>query len=375
MPFTDVVNTRDTTTNSAHAAPTCATKRAFTGHEDIDAACGVTKKSRIEDAASSDAAGESATSTSPPNPYTILSAPCPTYIQLRFQLARFRGVYRVVQLPFTFTFANLYRFVLFIFGWSGQHAHRSEICTNVVMYSPSNGRKGEIKKYGVAPPPEPDRDEDLEEWFAWMQKWHHPNNNPVMEVVPCGMRNRRPLTYGFEDPISYEIKQDHEVTVGDVWSLERDHNASGGECANDEIAIKLLYDLGSSWEVHISVEPNHEGSFGFTYDPPKNVPIIVTAKGAPPIEDAPELDAKKKKVSELLFAPNSFAKYLAGEIGTSARKMELAVYNVAEEAKRQRAAAKEREERRKQLEKEREERCTRGEESDEDEEDDEEDYE
>ncbi|GBE84903.1 hypothetical protein SCP_0700830 [Sparassis crispa] len=352
MPFTDVVNTRDTTTNSAHAAPTCATKRAFTGHEDIDAACGVTKKPRIEDAASSDATGESAASTSPPNPYTILSAPCPTYIQLRFQLARFRGVYRV-------------------------HAHRSEICTNVVMYSPSNGRKGEIKKYGVAPPPEPDRDEDLEEWFAWMQKWHHPNNNPVMEVVPCGMRNRRPLTYGFEEPISYEIKQNHEVTVGDVWSLERDHNASGGECANDEIAVKLLYDLGSSWEVHISVEPNHEGSFGFTYDPPKNVPIIVTAKGAPPIEDTHgdvpgELDAKKKKVSKLLFAPNSFAKYLAGEIGTSSRKMELAVYNVAEEAKRQRAAAKEREERRKQLEKEREERCTRGEESDED---DEEDYE
>lgn len=64
-----------------------------------------------------------------------LPDPCTNFIELRFQLVRFKGVYRVARLPLTFTFANLYMFILYIFGWSGYHSHRFEVVGCVQMYS------------------------------------------------------------------------------------------------------------------------------------------------------------------------------------------------------------------------------------------------
>ena len=65
----------------------------------------------------------------------LLPQPSDTVIQLRFQLSRFKGVYRVVQLPLSFTFAHLYRLNLLLFGWSGYHLHEFEVLTNVELYS------------------------------------------------------------------------------------------------------------------------------------------------------------------------------------------------------------------------------------------------
>ncbi|KAL6302799.1 hypothetical protein BKA93DRAFT_736090 [Sparassis latifolia] len=333
-------------TDSAPAALTSGAPRPdFTGHEDIAAACGVTVGKRPK----------KGKSRRPVDPYTVLPVPSPTYIQLHFQLAHFEGVYRVARLPLTFTFANLYRFVLFTFGWSGMHLHRADVCTNVVMYSPKEGRNRQIKKYGVNPPPEPDKNKDLKGWWEWWDICRHRNNSAIMQVVACSKRRKRAITHEFGDGISCEIKQDDEVILGDVWGLETGRNVSKGECENDKIAIKMDYDLGASWEVHISVEPDQDGRFGFTYDPPNNLPIIVTAKGASPVEDEDpdcfsrdELDGEDKGVSKLLFAPDSFAKYLAGEVGTCARETELAVWNFAEEHVNQ-AAAKEKEEQLKQV--------------------------
>lgn len=61
------------------------------------------------------------------DPYTTLPPQTNEYIQLRFQLARFKGVFRTVQLPLTFTFANLHKFIMFAFGWSDGHAHQAEV--------------------------------------------------------------------------------------------------------------------------------------------------------------------------------------------------------------------------------------------------------
>lgn len=71
--------------------------------------------------------------SSRPDPYTTLSATTTSYIQLRFQLMNFKNVYRIVQLPATFTFANLHTLIQYMFGWSNSHLHRAEVVSNVVM--------------------------------------------------------------------------------------------------------------------------------------------------------------------------------------------------------------------------------------------------
>lgn len=42
--------------------------------------------------------------------------PTTTFVRVRFQLARFSGVYRIVKLPSTFTFAHLPKYILNFFG-------------------------------------------------------------------------------------------------------------------------------------------------------------------------------------------------------------------------------------------------------------------
>lgn len=74
------------------------------------------------------------------------------YIRLRFQLARFR-VYRVVQLPLTFTFANLHTLIQYMFGWSDSHLHHAEVFPNVVLCDgDSESMKGTIKSCGRTRP-------------------------------------------------------------------------------------------------------------------------------------------------------------------------------------------------------------------------------
>lgn len=42
-------------------------------------------------------------------PYNVLPPPTGSYVRLRFQMAKLKGVYRVVNVPLTFTFANLHK--------------------------------------------------------------------------------------------------------------------------------------------------------------------------------------------------------------------------------------------------------------------------
>ncbi|KAH9950550.1 hypothetical protein B0H21DRAFT_722208 [Amylocystis lapponica] len=340
MPFTDVVNTRDT----------ALSKRAHDDFEDPVSS----KRTRLAptDSPERDQAASGSGPRTAVDPYSVPPAPSADYVQLRLQLCRFKGVYRVVQLPLSATLAHLYRFVLFAFGWSGMHSHRSDVCTNAMLYS-VNWRKGEIKKFGARPPPEPDRDTERDEWFDWMTVWGRGEERPALRVVPCGdKRRKRP----WWDDEQVPEKEDDEVTLGDVWSAsgrKRD-NASKGECPNENIGIKLQYDLGSSWDVHITIEGNKNRVYMFEYDPPANTPFVIAAKGAPPCEDVHhdlpgEWEARDKKVSPLLFSSNSFGKYLAGELGSEARKTELAIFNYEGEYARRQEARKARREAKEQL--------------------------
>ncbi|KAI0372203.1 hypothetical protein BV20DRAFT_940546 [Pilatotrama ljubarskyi] len=305
------------------------------------------KRSRPLDEPDQSSSTTSSASTSSSDPYHTMPAPCDTYIQLRFQLCRFKGVYRVARLPLSFTFAHLYKFLLLIFGWSGMHAHQAEVLTNVELYS-STYRPGEIKKHrSFRIPKEPDVYDEPDAWRKWAMFYAPARLDPAMRVSPRGKsyedawmgKSKEPLN--MDDPwdrvwaqIQVPCKKDGDVTLGDVWSLKRKHNISKGQCSNREIAIRFEYDLGASWEVHITVDPDKKGEYLWQTERLRNYPIIMTAKGAPPSEDArsyrKDIEPKQKAVSHLLFSHDTFERYLKGEIRSVVRNKELAVYEADE---------------------------------------------
>ncbi|KAI0078254.1 hypothetical protein K474DRAFT_1660710 [Panus rudis PR-1116 ss-1] len=296
----------------------------------------------------------------PPPP--MLPEPTKDYIEVRIQLFRFHNVYRYARLPVTMTFQQLYKFLLYIFGWSGAHLHRFEVVGNVEMYSPNGQKKGMIKKCGRYLPemPDPHDIEDPREWIEWwMLQRHH--SDPYIEVVsklPKYPRSPRPPPYDeewhyYDPPLETEVRLETELTIGDVWDVrtpDRRRNATKGECNNRKIGIRMEYDLGASWEVHITLS-DLGNSYVWQSPTPNNKPTVIQAKGAPPVEDCPrerydEPEGKKKGVSGLIYDPENFVKYLKGEIGSRARKTELAIYDVKKENERLRKLAKEREEKR-----------------------------
>lgn len=191
-----------------------------------------------------------------PDPTSLLPLSSDTFIQLRFQLCRFKGVYRVARLPLSFTFAHLYKFILLIFGWSGHHAHQAEVVTHAVLYS-ANWKRGEIKKHrSFRVPEEPDR-EDVEEHREWVWSYARNSRDPAMRVTSRGSRRVHPPPDP-NDPwdvlmakLEVPVKKDSEVTLGDIWAMKSRNNLSKGECKNLEIAIKFEYDLGGECSPHI----------------------------------------------------------------------------------------------------------------------------
>ena len=187
----------------------------------------------------------------------LLPQPSDTVIQLRFQLSRFKGVYRVVQLPLSFTFAHLYRLNLLLFGWSGYHLHEFEVLTNVELYSPNN-RKGEVKKHrSFRVPEEPDKNEDREIWRSWLLKYGKYDRDPAMRITPQGSRDTSASSdtddewVVFDRSMAVPEKKDAEVTLGDIWARRSRDNFTNGKCANRDIAIKLTYDLGGEFDIYL----------------------------------------------------------------------------------------------------------------------------
>ncbi|KAG2145844.1 hypothetical protein DEU56DRAFT_788438 [Suillus clintonianus] len=280
--------------------------------------------------------------SSRPNPYTTLPAKTTSYIQLRFQLMNFANVYRIVKLPVTFTFANLHTLIQYMFGWSNSHLHRAEVVSYVVMHDPDSDLAGTMKRWGRMP--------TLGEYLAGEEEqpgdrisWKFErDDNPIYHVDERGVRP----DYGFGKEYAKSVKDSH-LKLGEIWTVDFEKNASRGESPNDEIGIIYEYDLGDSWTVHISCDPNE---LFFVNKTPINIPVIEKAHGAPPIEHAPEFvygedDANDKTVSNRIFVGKNFELYCEGKLMSCARRTELAIYTPEEEAERQKRLQRERDER------------------------------
>lgn len=245
-----------------------------------------------------------------PDPYTTLPAETTSYIQLRFQLMNFKNVYRIVQLPATFTFAHLHTLIQYMFGWSNSHLHRAEVVSYVVMHDPNGDLAGTMKRWGRKPMLGEflgGEEEDFGDRISWK---YERDDNPIYHVDQYGVRPE-----GFGEYYAKAIKDSH-LKLGEIWTKDFRNNASLGESPNDEIGIIYEYDLGDSWTVHISCDAKE---LFFESRTPINCPIVKQAQGAPPIEHAPdwipgEEDANDKTVSDRIFVRENFQLYCEGKL-------------------------------------------------------------
>ncbi|EJD51302.1 hypothetical protein AURDEDRAFT_159708 [Auricularia subglabra TFB-10046 SS5] len=255
--------------------------------------------------AASRSASPAAKRTKSDLPHFYIELPEPTidYIRLQFKLERFPGVVRVALVPLNYTFAHLHRFILFLFGWGGFHAHEAQVCTEIVPYAYSNSAKrGEIKQVGRV------------EWTC---------------------RDRNPRSR--DDLDDHRYRKDNEVRLDEVWNEDLARSAGEGACGHDEIGIRYRYDLSSPWDVHILL---HGKTPFATLRLPSNLPSMVIAKGAAPIEDddKPEWemeDNRHKPVDGAIMLHASFGKWLKGEIISYAGRKKQRVWTPEEEAQRQ----------------------------------------
>lgn len=168
---------------------------------------------------------------------TLYTSPRETtdYIQLRFQLARF-GVYRIVRLPRTFTFANLHTLIQYMFGWSDSHLHHAEVFPNVVLHDDeeligtikSCGRKRPLEHYELG-----------DRWAIDHWRRFEPANQPIYRVQPKVTRRKDE----FDSVMTMEEKG---LTLESIWSHNEANNVSDGQCSNIQIAIVYTYDLGGT---------------------------------------------------------------------------------------------------------------------------------
>ncbi|KAK7000270.1 hypothetical protein R3P38DRAFT_3057762 [Favolaschia claudopus] len=242
---------------------------------------------------------------SPDSPYTTLPPPTTSVVQLRFQLAHLDGVYRVVQLPLNYTFATLYKLILFMFGWNGMHAHKARVYSFVEMYSPRGKKAGQIKNYG--------REVCLDDDGFFTQ-----TRFAEYDVVPNGRTEWSPLQ-DMDD--AEERIDDQDLLVSQVWNPNVDENASWGGCANSEMGVIFEYDFGAAWTVYITMDRDDDF---FDTNKPTNLPIMIKdkCKGA---ERAPS----RKTLPTKFFERNIFARYMNFDVTTYAGQNELEVHEKA----------------------------------------------
>lgn len=266
MPISDVLNNSLNQPPGSSVVPAKRTLDDASPEEQPEASA---KRSKILDQLEQPPTSSSSHAPAPP----LLPPPCDTYIQLRFQLRRFKGVYRVAQVPLTFTFKHLYAYLLLLFGWSGMHAHTFSVLSHVELYARTN-RPGEIKKSrSFRIPEEPDRDDDMWAWQEWAVHYGGALENPVLRVSDRG-KTYEDAWLGEprdgDDPFDRVLaklkvprKRPGEVTLGDIWSKDWKNNLSKGKCSNEELAIRFEYDLSCESLGHH--EPARDGLNGLVY--------------------------------------------------------------------------------------------------------------
>ncbi|KAJ7646414.1 hypothetical protein DFH06DRAFT_1424363 [Mycena polygramma] len=253
---------------------------------------------------------------SPDNPYTTLPPPTTSFVQLRFQLENFHGVSRVVQVPLNYSFATLYKLILFMFGWHGMHVHKARVYSFVETYASSGRKAGQIKRYGreaLLDDTDIMRTEVAE--YEVVVKGHGVQWHPLEDIDNAEER-----------------VEDQDLLVSQVWNPKLRKNASGGGCGNAEMGVIYEYDLGAGWTIHITMDDEEDF---FITDHASNLPLMVPRKnkGAPPMEDVPEdvpgePEAHDKSISPVFFEPDVFARYMNCTVGSRAGKESLEVHEI-----------------------------------------------
>ncbi|KAJ1302270.1 hypothetical protein OPQ81_001089 [Rhizoctonia solani] len=79
--------------------------------------------------------------TVPKKPIIELPRPARTSAEVRVQLVGHQ-TFRRVHIPSNYTFIHLHHLMLFLFGWSGVHAHRFSVQNNIIMHELRRGHIG-----------------------------------------------------------------------------------------------------------------------------------------------------------------------------------------------------------------------------------------
>ncbi|CAE6442669.1 unnamed protein product [Rhizoctonia solani] len=98
--------------------------------------------------------------TVPKKPIVELPRPARTSAEVRVQLVGHQA-FRRVHIPSNYTFIHLHHLMLFLFGWSGVHAHRFSVQNNIIMHELRRGhvRSGNLFIDVSAPRPPPSKRE------------------------------------------------------------------------------------------------------------------------------------------------------------------------------------------------------------------------
>ncbi|KAH7332768.1 hypothetical protein B0J17DRAFT_145740 [Rhizoctonia solani] len=101
--------------------------------------------------------------TVPKKPFIELPRPARTSAEVRVQLVGHQA-FRRVHIPSNYTFIHLHHLILFLFGWSGVHAHRFSVQNNIILHELKRGhvRSGNLF-IDVSPPRPPPSKREVRE--------------------------------------------------------------------------------------------------------------------------------------------------------------------------------------------------------------------
>ncbi|CUA75484.1 hypothetical protein RSOLAG22IIIB_05915 [Rhizoctonia solani] len=185
--------------------------------------------------------------TVPKKPVIELPRPARTSTEVRVQLVGHQA-FRRVHIPSNYTFIHLHHLMLFLFGWSGVHAHRFSVQNNIVMHELKRGhvRSGNLF-IDVSPPRPPPSKREVREAKRLARALAKSNmrDNPSDDSDTDweGPGSWRPLVL---DQKSVRQRSEEAITIGEVF---------GAHVCRRGRAIIYEYDPNHSqgFKVHITL--------------------------------------------------------------------------------------------------------------------------
>ncbi|KAG8914270.1 hypothetical protein FRC02_005053 [Tulasnella sp. 418] len=211
-----------------------------------------------------------------------------TYLELRFQL-KHSNVFRLVQVPTSYTFQHLSSLICFLFGWESHYAPEWQLVKDTVLY-PEGHEAGQIKSYRSW--------KDLRPLKTDGKETSKDLNNPFLESLK-------------------KVEDEKNWTIARVWGA--------GAIFTQRAAI-FHYNLGTPCTVEITI------SKAVQMPRNSNQPVIIRSKGAPLTEDeaaecgeSGRKNLKDKEFYKEDFNGEAFEQYLTGEFKVFLGRKELAL--------------------------------------------------